>query len=238
MNAFQKKPRNFFTVIGAYANDQKEMLISREIAASPSVWALIAAHLFALFGIVVLRWDIFTAVILFWAETIIVYLLAIIKMAVCALYRRRENEHKPHNAIGVMILYFLSYSAVSLVVLAGIAPKNITSPFIPERNFLPLSIVALALRQSAIGILAFAGSHILSFFANFIRRREYARAKLAKMIALPHTRSGAGIVALLIGASVAYTLHSTIPLLPAIIVKLLLDASAHIHEHALSQSSS
>ena len=92
MKTPSKKLDNLLAVMGEYAEKLRQMFSSGEAAKLPTVWAIGAANLVSLFGVTVLHWDIFSIIILFWSETIIIHLFTIIKMAVIAAYRNRRHE--------------------------------------------------------------------------------------------------------------------------------------------------
>ncbi len=224
----------------AYWETVKQMFSSEKIAKTPTVWAIGAANLVSLFGVAVLNWDIFSIIILFWSETIIVYLLIIIKMATSAAYRNQRRENTKYSAIGAAILYFLSYIVISWVILISLAPPpaHTSFPIAVSPEFLSFSSFGAAFTQSAIGILAFLISHLISFFVNFLWRKEYASIEFSLMTKIPYKRFGAGKFAILIGAIVAYAINSPIPFIPVIIIKIVLDAAAHSDEHNLLTPSS
>lgn len=81
-------------------------------------------------------------------------------------------------------------------------------------------------------VLALAGSHLYSFFRNYLGRGEFRRTILPELMIKPYGRIVLLHVALLFGAFVIVWLGSPIFLLLILIVgKTILDLKLHLREH-------
>jgi hypothetical protein len=82
------------------------------------------------------------------------------------------------------------------------------------------------------GVVALAGSHLYSFFANFIGHGEYRRTAAPLLMFQPYSRIVVLHIAILFGAFITLALGSNIGVLAILIVgKTLLDLSLHVREH-------
>jgi hypothetical protein len=75
-------------------------------------------------------------------------------------------------------------------------------------------------------------SHGISFFDNFLGRREYERATVKELMTAPYSRIVVMQFALIFGGWIVLLLRSPVPALALLIVlKTALDFSAHRKEH-------
>lgn len=81
-------------------------------------------------------------------------------------------------------------------------------------------------------VAAVAGSHLWSFFANFIWRGEYRLTTAMHQMAAPYGRIVVLHIAILAGAFAIAALGSPLPLLALLIAgKIVLDAGLHVRSH-------
>jgi len=75
-------------------------------------------------------------------------------------------------------------------------------------------------------------SHGVSFFSNFIGRREYAVASMTTLMTAPYNRIIVMQLALIFGGWIIVLLRSPVPALALLVVlKTVMDVSAHTKEH-------
>ena len=76
-------------------------------------------------------------------------------------------------------------------------------------------------------------SHALSFYLNFIGRREYAGRQIARQMGEPYKRIMVMHVTIIFGGFLVMALDSALPALMLLIVlKIAADVRAHVRERA------
>jgi hypothetical protein len=100
-----------------------------------------------------------------------------------------------------------------------------------------LWVLEPALRAAAdfhlwIPLAALAGSHLFSFFWNYLWRGEYRQAEIARLMARPYKRVVVLHVAIILGGFAATALHSPAWALVALVaIKTCADLRAHRKDH-------
>ena len=186
---------------------------------SPSTLALIAANLVPLAGAYFLGWDMGKIMILYWAESAIIGVFNLLKMAVIAKWA-------VVLAGPFFVGHYGGFMAVHLMFIYGFFIQN---PH--EGGSIPLSQVAGDFFILWPALVALFLSHALSFYLNFIGRREYLDGSLQKQMGEPYKRIVVMHVTIIFGGFVALVLGSPLPALMLLIVlKIAADARAHVHE--------
>ncbi len=111
---------------------------------------------------------------------------------------------------------------------SGAGGGGITEPFDVIRS----SLSTLTQQHLWWAVLALAGSHLYSFFTNYLGKGEYRKTVLPKLMSQPYGRVVILHVALLFGAFLLMMIGSPILLLLILIVgKTALDLKLHLREH-------
>jgi hypothetical protein len=197
---------------------------------SLSAVSLVVANLLPLAGVLLLGWDLFTLVALYWLETLAIVLLNVPKMAMASA-PVAEGAAPPGFARLVVIPFFLVHSGMFMlvhgvfivVIFSGLATGR-------EPSLSPLRVNAWNL---ALAFLALAVSHTISFFHNFVAEREYERVSIQQQMAQPYRRIVAMHLFILLSAFLAMAVGSALPALVLVVaVKTAVDLRAHLREHA------
>ena len=191
------------------------------------VFLLIGANLVPLFGALFLDWDVFTILLLFWFENVIIGLFGIARLIVSG---------QSDSAIAGLVqpLFFLvhygGFMFGHLMILFGLF-----SPGADGSGQLEDPAQLLDLLRSNwlwLSVLALFVSHGWSFIENFMGRNEYAQLKPADAMALPYRRMMITHIALLFGALVLErTGQPLFGLVLLILLKIALDLTFHRKEH-------
>ena len=214
----------------------------------PSSLVLILSNLIPLAGVLLFQWDILAILLLYWAESVIIGYLNVFKMIFC----RTDNilhDVLPQLA-GQPVPEELSKSIPGLSVSGS---KYILIPFFVVHYgmfcFAHLTLVvelfsdtsiSLGARSSLaelwqtsfwIAVVGIAGSHLYSFFMNYIGGEEFKRASLSLLMHRPYGRIIAMHLAIVFGAGLVMSLGSPLPMLLILIVaKTVLDIRLHEKE--------
>ncbi len=214
----------------------------------PSSLVLILANLIPLAGVLLFQWDILAILLLYWAESVIIGYINVIKMIFC------RTDNVLHSALpqlaGQPVPEELSNSIPKMSVSGS---KVILIPFFVVHYgmfcFAHLTLVVDLFSDTSIGLAAgstlaelwqasfwiavagIAGSHLYSFFMNYIGGEEFKRASLSLLMHRPYGRIIAMHLAIVFGAGLVMWLGSPLPILLILIVaKIGLDIRLHEKE--------
>ncbi len=214
----------------------------------PSSLVLILANLIPLAGVLLFQWDILAILLLYWAESVIIGYINVFKMIFC------RTDNVPHDVLpqlaGQPVPEELSNSIPGLSVSAS---KYLLIPFFVVHYgmfcFAHLTLVVDLFSDTSIGLAAastlaelwqtsfwfavvgIAGSHLYSFFMNYIGGEEFKRANLSLLMHRPYGRIMAMHLAIVFGAGLVMWLGSPLPMLLILIVaKTILDIRLHEKE--------
>jgi hypothetical protein len=207
--------------------------VTRRIPLPLSTVLLLGANAVPLLGVLFLGWDLFSIMVLYWAENGIIGLLNIPKILLAS-----GEITNPDTPVGT------SSDTVTLPATVNTAAKLLMIPFFifhyglfwavhgafvfalfgPARG--PTVTVAL-------GVLVLFASHAASFLVNYVGRHEYLKTSPSQQMSQPYSRIlilhftilGGGFLTLLLGAPVA-------ALAVLVAIKTVIDLRAHIREHA------
>ena len=228
-----------------------------------SGFALIAANVVPIFGVLFAGWDTFSIVFLYWLETAVIGALTILRMLTASggtesimraiaesgrvdLADKKElldqAAKKMGNVMGGGAKFFLVpffcvhfgiFMAVHLVfitVLLGGGGK------MPGPGFSPLGTLGSTFGQPNIwllvSVLGLVGSHLYSYFTNYIGKGEYRRTAAPLEMKRPYGRVVVMHLAILFGAFVTMALGSSLAILVLLVVgKTVIDLKFHLREH-------
>lgn len=226
-----------------------------------SAWTLIGANLIPLVGVLFWGWSTFEVVVLYWAENVVLGIINVLKMLACrpdpeqieldllgsgpqaqavrkAAQKMRHGERSQgFEFVGALFLSaFFTFHYGMFCAVHGVFVFALLGDNSPLRGgtagFGPTEF----LRSELTPYLAFAFgglaiSHLVSFFANYIGRREYQRTVLPALMIQPYGRIVVLHLAIIFGAFALVLLDSPVFLLVILIAgKTLLDLKLHLRE--------
>jgi hypothetical protein len=209
----------------------------------PSVIALILANLIPVFGVLMLGWQIFPIILLFWTESIIVGIFCMLQLLLISNPRLPDYHYSfPKQMLGKIfsILFFaLHFGAFTYVQgmavmflfdQESIEYTRLNDPdlmFYSRFNIMLHTVTNHHLTWAVIGIFI---SHAVSFFSDYIGKGQYRRAT-GDIIFRPYTRIGVMQITVLGSAFFIFLFKAPVwGLLLLIMLKIHLDLSAHLKE--------
>lgn len=188
--------------------------------ASPSTLALILANLLPLAGTVFLGWNLGEVMVLYWAESAVIGFFNLAKMAVIGRWAALFT--------GVFfIAHFGAFMAVHFMFIYGIFVEGMQAPAEAELQQVAAMFIGLWPALAALFV-----SHGISFFVNFLGRREYQGRTLGKQMSEPYGRIVLMHLVIIFGGGLSMILGNPTPVLVVVIIgKILLDVRAHLKEH-------
>lgn len=201
-----------------------------------SVWFLVLMNLIPVYGVLFLNWQVFDVVIIYVAESVIIGLLNIFKMAFCTVMASGEKSGGLiiHLLKIIMIPFFIFHffffiAMQSLFVFTILGDQKMNDFEEVPGMFTQLISADTALGASIISILA---SHIFSFVVNYIGNKEYSKIGLPTLMFQPYIRIFIQQFVVIFGF-ILMTLFNTpdVFVLLLVFLKIFVDAATHLRMH-------
>jgi len=190
----------------------------------PSLTALAVANLWPLLGVLFFQWTVFSVVLLFWLENVIVGLFNLARM-----WMAQGGSTKPGGKFFFMPFFAVHYGMFTFV--HGIFVLALFGGALDDGG---LSSVAQAIEEAHVGAaaLALAASHGVSFVFNYLGSGEFRTTTLDTLMAQPYGRVVVLHVVIIFGGFLIMALgQPMLPLALLVILKIGLDVAAHVKEH-------
>jgi hypothetical protein len=194
----------------------------------PSVIALLLANLLPVFGVLVLHWEVFPLMFLFWSENVIVGAFNVLKMLIA-------DPESPLGWAGK--LFFIPFFCVHygmFTFVHGILVMALFGGFMKHYSGFPTpaDFWQVARENHLVwAVLGLAISRGISFATNYIGHGEYKRASLPQLMAQPYARIVVLHLTILGGGFLMLALHSPVwGLLLLVALKLAFDLRGHFAE--------
>jgi hypothetical protein len=203
--------------------------ISRQDLLRPSAIALIAANCVPLVGVFVFRWEVFSLVFLFWFENAIIGVLNAVKMIFASPQEKAQWAAKIFLVPFFCVHYgmFTFVHGVFVIVLFGGGMK--------PGGFPSFATFVKTMRELNLGwaVLGLFVSHAFSLIYNYFVRGECRRAAVTALMGQPYGRIVVLHLAIILGGMLMLALKSPVfGLALLVVLKTLLDLSAHVRERA------
>ena len=193
---------------------------------SVSVAWLVIANLFPLAGVVFFGWDLFSVLFLYWAENIVIGFYNFFKILKAKLPAKNPIQvtsiRKTTSifAKSAYAIFFLFHYGVFTVVHGGFL-------------FQLFGPGDLATATMITGLIFLFVSHGISYFMNFISKKEYLNVAPDQQLNAPYKRVMVMHFTVLLGAFAIDALGGPIvALLVLIALKTYMDLVAHSKEHS------
>ena len=193
----------------------------------PSIIFLVIANLIPLYGVLVLGWDLFTVMILFWLETVVVGIYGLLRIIVV-------THILSIFLVPFFVIHFGMFMLGHLLFLTSFFGDE--TVFV-SKGFLGLVPFAFALAVAHWPVVGgFIVSHGYSFVYNFLSRKEYVPFNAGQLMTLPYRRVIIMHITIIFGGMLIIAFSSeVVGVLLLLILKLVTDIWLHIREHASAQ---
>lgn len=187
---------------------------------------LVAANLIPLFGALIWGWSVFDIVVLYWVENVIVGFINAIRLM---FITNREGGVAAFLEKGFTTGFFLVHYGIFTLV-HGIFVFSLLGGGFPGNG--QKEDPGILFDKLGWAVLALIGSHLLSFFVNFLGRKEYEKRTLKEQMFAPYPRMIALHIAIVFGAFAIQALGQPIVLLAILVIgKTLVDWKLHLKSH-------
>ncbi len=201
--------------------------IPQKIFQMPSAISLIISNLVPLFGVLFIGWNSAEVLLLFWSESAVIGIYNILKMIKAkgmpqglemngkkvAVKNEEDLKKLKYIIVPFFIMHYGAFMFAHLIFL---------SVFLTRGGFFNF-LVALPL--VFFGALGFLISHGISYYTNYIRGKEYEKADVGKLLFSPYTR----IIPMHI--AIIFSFMSGAPVMILVVIKTIIDLTAHFMEH-------
>lgn len=197
-----------------------------------SIISIVLANLSILLGVLFFGWTVSDMIVLFWAESAIIGLFTIIKMALAqGMASDPTGQHVQKAAlIPFFTAHFGLFMFVHLIFLMGVI-----IPMVGSFESAKLSSILLNI---ATGFAILLLSHTLSFATNYMGKKEYLKATPDALMFAPYGRVIAMHIFIMASAFIFSFLQGSLPPLLfsayvtlVIVGKIVFDVRGHINEH-------
>ena len=191
----------------------------------PSALVLIGANLVPLVGVAAFHWTVFSVLLLYWCENVVVGAFNVLRMATAS----------PQDAVtDVAKLFFIPFFLVHYGMFTMIHGLFVLTLFGPHARigFSPAALVE-AVRAAGVwpAVLAMVLSHGFSFVHNYLASGEFRRASVQQLMAQPYARVMVLHVTILFGGFAAKAVGAPAAALVVLItLKTAIDLHAHLAE--------
>lgn len=217
-----------------------------------SVWALILSNVLLFCLAVYYELSLLDILLMFWGETVVIAFFNFFKMLLTnrmpkidknALKSEKINEEMLVNAgkfmLGIFKYFLIIWSSILLAGFCFMSLALIVILFGDESIRNSREFPAQELSSFLLGTCITFVSHGVSFFTNFIRKKEYERLKLRSLIFAPFRRILLVWLAAIAGALILLALknNSVYLLIPYFLGRLFFDLRQHYKEHTRLEQS-
>jgi len=188
----------------------------------PSVIALLIANLLPILGLTFSEWSVFAVIFVYWLENAIIGVYNIFKMFLMG----------PQGValIGFFTLHYGIFMTAHIAILC-----SLFFPPVAGHGAHTLEILDIYFPRVQWAFWALVASHGISFYFNFLKRKEYEGRNAMLQMLQPYKRILVMHFGLLLGGLLITTTHaSPQTFLIFILGKVAWDLFTHLKEHALS----
>jgi len=187
---------------------------------SLSTLALIIANLVPLVGATYFGWRLSDVMVLYWAESAVIGLFNVAKIAIVGRWLALV-------AAPFFLSHFGAFMAVHFLFIYGFfvqGPGDFSAG--------DLSQVAATFTDLWPVLVVLFGSHAVSFFVNFVGRKEYRARTMENLMSEPYSRIIFMHLVIIFGGGLTLILGEATPvLLLVIVLKTWVDVAAHLKQH-------
>jgi hypothetical protein len=197
-----------------------------------SVIVLILANISPILGVLLLGWQVFPILFLFWMENVIIGASNVLKMIVCS-----PGDERQWVAKAFMIPFFCVHYGIFTAVhgVFVIFIFGMIGGFIQPGEFSsgPFDIIGIMGKlQIWWSVLALGVSHAISLAINYIGNGEYKRSNVVLLMLQPYGRVIIMHITVLFGGFLVMLLGSpVIGLILLLCLKTFIDITAHLRQH-------
>ncbi len=196
----------------------------------PSALALVVANLFPLVGVIWLGWDIFSLLLLFWLENVVIGVFNVLKMLLVSAPLPGKSIVSLF-LIPFFIIHFGLFTMAHGFVLFKIFSGALELDGSELGHLMGATLGEIKNRQLFWPIVALVVSHGVSFIGNAVIGQELQRTPLLKLMFQPYSRIIIMHITIIFGAFLAHLVDNGLGALVVLIgMKIVVDLRSHFEE--------
>jgi hypothetical protein len=181
-----------------------------------------------IYGIVLFQWQVFPILFLFWFENVIIGVFNVFKMLMVAP-RDSATWAKKAALIPFFCFHYGMFTLVHGVFVFVLFGSGLSFGGVPDSTVVTKSIFDYHVEWAILGLLL---SHGMSFFFNYVRKREYEQYTLDQLMQQPYGR----VVLLhmtIIGGGFLLSIWNSpaAGLFLLLFIKIFMDVRSHLSQH-------
>ena len=200
-----------------------------------SLIVLLIVNLVPVFGVLFLNWSPMDIVYLYWAETAVIGIFNVLKMAM-------STKNKGLAAImekGIMIPFFIFHFGI-FILGQGVFIMQMDPSFQASNNnnlvhfyLNNLDAIYGTFYGLLLPIFLLTGSHLFSFLFNYIGKEEHKKYSASDFMMKPYGRVFVQQFLAIFGTMIVVTMTNgrVLVMLFVVAAKIIADANAHQREH-------
>ena len=193
----------------------------------PSAYALIVANAVPIVGVLAFHWSVFSIVLLYWFENVIVGGFNVLRMLTAD-----PGDAAVWLGKGCLIPFFCvhygMFTAIHGELVLAFFGGDHARGLSPVRLFTAASHAGILF-----GVLSLFLSHAFSFVHNYLIGGEFRHINLPRLMGQPYTRVMILHITILVGGFLIVLAGSPLPaLLLLVVLKTTIDLRAHLSERA------
>jgi hypothetical protein len=207
---------------------------------------LVLANLAPVAGVLLLNWDVLSIMLMYWSESVILGVINVLRMAVAsneqtqpafdpaAPARASEPAPPASRRSFPRKLFRIAFFCVHYGAFCYGHLMAVVMIFTEDRPGTGTLADLAELWQPAywIAVAAIFGSHLFSFFANYIGRGEYRMLGLDRLMGQPYGRIMVMQLTVIVGGALVARFDDTLAMLIVLVLaKIVLDLRLHSQEH-------
>jgi hypothetical protein len=198
-----------------------------------SVLALLFVNLIPLVGVLFLDWDLYSIMVLYWLENLVIGGFNIIKMTFAA--KADSSLSQKLFSIPFFTFHYGFFCFVhGIFVMVLFQPGGLFATSFSPFDLFSLSFMQSLARAFNWALLALVLSHGLSLVSNYFLAQEYLTVSVQEQLFQPYRRIIILHMTILVGGFVTMILGAPIfALVFMVILKTVMDVRAHQQEHQL-----
>lgn len=198
---------------------------------SISIVVLILVNLIPILGVITMGWSPMEVLIIYWLETLVIGILNVFKMSLASLEDRAMNWMK-----FVMIPFFIIHFGIFVLVQGIFIIFVIPAVSGLGADDMGNNVFESLIDQTVFGLwwpaLVLFGSHLFSFFWNYIGKKEYHKISVDQLMFRPYSRVVMQQFIAIFGVMIAAATSSVVLIVTLVILaKTAIDVFAHFREH-------
>jgi hypothetical protein len=210
-----------------------------KLTLSPSQIILLLANIVPILGVLFWNWDLANILLLYWAETAMIAISALVKIFSypSASYSFNKKPLKTKSKMGIFLLKIL-FCSFLLLHMGGFMAAHLGFLFavLSSKEYLPtelsLEVILNAFQAQRIALYSLCFSHAFSLVYNYFIKGERYIIKDDNFMIAPYKRIMLFHITLIIGAwIIATTKSGALMLTFFIMLKILVDLRSHTKEH-------